>query len=159
MFHRLTFTLTGRAQRMTLADDARAFAERHRIAHLATADAEGVPHVVPICYAVVGDAFYFVVDEKPKRSRTGLKRLRNIAENPQVALVIDDYDEDWTRLAFLLVQGHAGQVKNREEYAKGLAALRSRYPQYRSMPLAFGTHPMVRITPRRQHMWRAAAGY
>lgn len=142
---------------MTLSDDARAFAGPHRVAHLATADAQGAPHVIPICYALVGDSFYFVVDEKPKRSRTGLKRLRNITANPQVALVIDDYDEDWTRLAFLLVEGHAGQVDDREEYATGLAALRARYPQYRSMPLAFATHPMIRITPRRRHMWRAAA--
>ena len=97
-----------------LSDDERAFADRHRVAHLATADAAGAPHVIPICYALVGDAFYFVVDEKPKRTRTGLKRLRNIAANPQVALVIDDYDEDWTRLAYLLVHGRAAVVDERQ---------------------------------------------
>ena len=141
---------------MTFSGEARAFAENHRVAHLATADAAGAPHVIPICYAVVGDAFYFVVDDKPKRTRTGLKRLRNIAANPQVALVIDDYDEDWTRLAYLLVHGRAASVTDAGEYAKGLDALRQRYPQYRSMPLAFETHPMVRITPSRSHWWRAA---
>ena len=141
---------------MTLSADERAFAERHRVAHLATADATAAPHVIPICYAIVGDAFYFVVDEKPKRTRTGLKRLRNIAANPRVALVIDDYGEDWTRLAYLLVHGGAVVVDDRDEYAKTLEALRDRYPQYRAMVLAFDTHPMVRIAPMRSHLWRAA---
>src|SRR5882724_7077496 len=112
---------------MTFTDDDRQFIEAHRIAHLATADATGAPHVIPICYALVGDVLYFVVDEKPKRSRTGLKRLRNIAANSQVALVIDDYDEDWTRLAFLLLQGRAAVVTDRDEYAGALGALRERY--------------------------------
>jgi PPOX class probable F420-dependent enzyme len=116
-----------------------------------------VPHVVPICYALVGDNFYFVVDEKPKRSRHGLKRLRNIAANPQVALVIDQYDEDWSRLAFLLVQGQAAPVTDPREYAGVLEALRRRYPQYRGMALQFELHPMVRIALRRCHSWRAAA--
>ena len=62
--------------------------EQHRVAHLATADAHGAPHVVPVVYACVGERIYFVVDEKPKRTRTGLKRLRNIAENPKVALIV-----------------------------------------------------------------------
>ncbi len=138
-----------------LSADERAFAERHRVAHLATADVGGAPHVIPICYALVGELFYFVIDEKPKRTRTGLKRLRNIAANPQVALVIDDYDEDWTRLAYLLVQGRAAVVDDRAEYAGALATLRDRYAQYRVMPLAFETHPMVCITPARGHLWRA----
>jgi PPOX class probable F420-dependent enzyme len=115
-----------------------------------------MPHVVPICYAVVGGSFYFVVDEKPKRSRRGLKRLLNIAANAQVALVIDDYKRDWSHLAFLLVQGHAALVADPGEYAAVLAALRRRYPQYRSMPLQFEQHPMVRIAPQHHHLWRAA---
>jgi PPOX class probable F420-dependent enzyme len=138
-----------------LSADERAFAEQHRVARLATADAAGAPHVIPICYALVADCFYFVVDEKPKRSRLGLKRLRNIAANPQVALVIDVYDDDWTRLAFLLVQGRAARVGDAGEYATVLEALRQRYPQYRSMRLALETHPLIRITPARTHLWRA----
>jgi coenzyme F420-0:L-glutamate ligase/coenzyme F420-1:gamma-L-glutamate ligase len=140
-----------------LSEEARAFASRHRVGHLATADAAGRPHVVPICYVVVGDDFYFVVDEKPKRSRRGLKRLRNIAANAQVALVIDQYDEDWGRLAFLLVQGRAGLVTDPGEYAAVLEKLRRRYPQYRDMALEFEQHPMVWIAPQRHHLWRAAA--
>jgi PPOX class probable F420-dependent enzyme len=140
---------------MTFSDADRAFAERHRVAHFATADATGAPHVIPICYALIGDVFYFVVDEKPKRTRTGLKRLRNIAANPRVALVIDDYDEDWTRLAYLLVRGRAAVVEESAEYATVLAALRERYPPYRTMPLASDTHPMVRIVPEHRHFWNA----
>jgi PPOX class probable F420-dependent enzyme len=145
-----------RKDRPFLSADARTFADGHRVAHLATADAAGVPHVIPICYALVGEDFYFVVDDKPKRTRTGLKRLRNIAANPRVALVIDDYDEDWTRLAYVLVHGQAAVVDDRHEYAGALSVLRARYPQYRSMPLGFDTHPMVRITPGRVHLWRPA---
>ncbi len=141
---------------MILSEAARGFAEQQRLARLATADAAAAPHVVPLCYALVGDCVYFVVDEKPKRSRHGLKRLRNIAENPQVALVIDEYHEDWSRLAFLLIQGHAAPVTDRDEYATALEALRVRYPQYQAMALAIDTHPMIRITPRRAHLWRAA---
>jgi PPOX class probable F420-dependent enzyme len=139
-----------------LTDHERDFANRHRVAHLATADATGAPHVIPVCYALVNDHFYFVVDDKPKRTRIGLKRLRNIAENPLVALVIDYYDEDWSRLAYLLVQGRAALVDDSDEYATAIRTLRHRYPQYRSMALTLNTHPMVRITPQRRHLWCAA---
>jgi len=148
--------MKSRATRTILSNEERSFAARHRVAHLATAGATGAPHVIPLCYALLGDVFYFVIDEKPKRSRSGLKRLRNITVNPQVALLIDDYDEDWMRLAYLLVHGLATRVVERSEYEQALDALRQRYPQYRSMPLAFATHPMVRITPSRTHGWRAS---
>ena len=140
---------------MPLSEEERAFVDGHRVARLATADTQGVPHVVPIVYARVGDVLYFVIDEKPKRTRTGLKRLRNIEQNPQVALVIDDYDDDWTRLAYLLVQGHAARVDDPGEFTSVLAVLRQRYVQYRSMTLEFGFHPMVRITVTGTHSWKA----
>jgi PPOX class probable F420-dependent enzyme len=141
---------------MPLSEEAAAFADAHRVARLATADAAGAPHVVPFCYARDGDRFYFVIDDKPKRGAPlQLKRMRNIAINPQVAFVIDDYDDDWHRLAYVLVRGHAVVVGGRDEYDRILAALRARYPQYRVMPLAFATHPMVRITTQHAHLWRA----
>jgi len=139
------------------SDEDRVFIDRHRIAHLATADTAAAPHVIPICYALTGETFYVVIDDKPKRTRTGLKRLRNIEANPQVALVIDDYDDDWTRLAYLLVRGRAAVVETEAEYTRGLAALRARYPQYRAMSLALATHPMLRIVAERHHFWHAAA--
>jgi PPOX class probable F420-dependent enzyme len=142
---------------MSLTEEERAFLDAHRIAHLATANAGGEPHVVPLCYGRLGDRLYFVADDKPKRRGPGrLKRLANIAENSRVALVVDDYDEDWTRLAFLLIHLDASIVADEAEYAGGLAALRARYPQYREMKLARATHPMVRMTPRRSHLWRAS---
>lgn len=142
---------------MTFSDVERAFIERHRLAHLATADPTAVPHVVPICFAVVGDRLYFVIDDKPKRTRRGLKRLRNIEANPRVALVIDDYDEDWSRLAYLLVRGTAAIVDHPAEHIGAVAELRRRYPQYRTMPLEPATHPVVRITVEHRHFWQATA--
>jgi len=132
----------------------RRFILSHPVARLATADAHGQPHVIPFCYAFDGEHFYFVVDEKPKK-RTGkpLKRIRNILENPQVSLVIDDYTDDWSQLAYVLVLGSAQLVDNEAEYATALTLLRERYPQYRAMRLLFPDNSMVRITPRKVMAW------
>ena len=141
---------------MALSDEARAFLDRHRVAHLATAGASGAPHVVPLCFTRLADRLYFVADDKPKRhGPRALRRLANIAANPRVALVVDDYDEDWTRLAYLLLHMDAAPVEDDVEYAEALAALCARYPAYRAMPLARATHPMIRLTPRRWHLWHA----
>ena len=69
----------------SFSEEERGFLESHRTAHLATADARGTPHVVPVCYALIADCLYFIVDDKPKPTRHGLKRLRNLRENPRVA--------------------------------------------------------------------------
>jgi len=143
---------------MLLSEEAAAFADAHRVAHLATADVHAAPHVVPLCYARDGDRFYFVIDDK-RGDRRRLKRLRNIAANPQVALVIDDYDDDWTRLAYLLIHGEGALVAETEEYSAVIALLRERYQQYREMSLSFASHPMVRITARRAHLWRAGEAH
>jgi len=141
----------------TLDADARALLARHRVAHLATAGRDGAPHVVPLCFALDGDILYFVIDAKPKRrTGTGLQRMRNLLENPRVALVIDDYDEDWSRLAYVLVRGHAAVVDDAAETDRALTSLRAKYPQYRAMPLDGAEHPVVRITPERVHVWRAS---
>jgi PPOX class probable F420-dependent enzyme len=135
---------------------ALAFLARHRVARFATADADGAPHVVPLCYALMGTRLYFVVDAKPKQpGGLALKRMRNIAENPAVALVVDDYGDDWTALAYLLIRGRAQVVTDRRERQRALRALRARYPQYRSMALAGVEHPVVRIIPSHAHLWRA----
>jgi PPOX class probable F420-dependent enzyme len=124
------------------------------VARLATADGKGQPHVIPFCYAFDGERFYFVVDEKPKR-QTGkpLKRIRNLLENPQVALVIDDYSDDWTQLAYVMVRGAAQLVTDEAEYADALELLRARYPQYRVMTLQFPQNTMVRIVPEKVIAW------
>ena len=125
-----------------------------RVARLATAASDAVPHAVPLCFWFDGANFYFVIDEKPKRhSGLKLKRMRNIAANPQVSLLIDHYEEDWSQLAYVLVSGTARIVEGREEYLLALRNLRDKYPQYRSMALNYGTNLMVRIEPLRVHIW------
>jgi PPOX class probable F420-dependent enzyme len=140
----------------TLADDVRALLDRSRIGHLATADRQLHPHVVPFCYAREDDRLYFIVDEKPKQPGKRLKRLRNIAENPAVALVVDVYDEDWRRLEYALVRGTAEIVTRPEEFQRALALLRARYPQYRAMRLEAERNEVVRITATGAHHWKAS---
>ncbi len=138
-------------------DDARVgeFLKLARIAHLATADLAGVPHNVPLCFWFDGAAhFYFIIDEKPKRmTGAGLKRMRNLAENPRVALLIDHYEEDWSCLAYVLVHGAGQIVEEANEYMLALRNLRDKYPQYRTMTLGFDKNPMVRIEAARVHVW------
>lgn len=142
---------------MTLTEEARQFLDGHDVGHLATADGGGEPHVVPVCYARIDDRLYFVADDKPKRAGPrALKRLSNLSQNPRAALVVDDYAPDWSRLAFLLIHLDTTIVTDVKEYALALIALRHRYPPYRAMPLALATHPLVRMVPRRWHLWRAA---
>jgi PPOX class probable F420-dependent enzyme len=113
------------------------------------------PHVVPLCYARIDDYLYFVVDDKPKRAGRPLKRLRNIESCPRIALVVDDYDDDWSRLAYVLLHCDAIRVTSESEFEAALHVLRQRYPQYLHMSLTFATHPMVRMETRRWHLWRA----
>ncbi len=132
----------------------RRFLSLSRVARMATATAEAVPHAVPLCFWFDGINFYFVIDQKPKR-QTGLKlkRIRNITANPHVSLLIDHYEEDWTQLAFVLVNGKARIVEAREEYMLALRHLRDKYPQYRNMALSYETNLMVRIEPLKVHVW------
>jgi PPOX class probable F420-dependent enzyme len=136
--------------------EARRFLEAHRVGHLATTGADGAPHVVPVCYALDDGALYFVADEKPKRGPArAIRRLRNVRENPRAALVVDDYDEDWTRLAWVLVRGPA-RVMDSTAHGAALALLRARYPQYGAMALDDAArNPIVRIEPARVVLWRA----
>ena len=116
-----------------LTDAQRRFLDHARIGHLATADRGGAPHVVPVCYALGADAVYIAIDEKPKRRAVPLKRERNIAENPQAALVVDRYDEDWTRLGWVILRGPAELLEPGPEHANAQALCRARYPQLRAM--------------------------
>jgi PPOX class probable F420-dependent enzyme len=133
----------------------REFLRLTRVGRLATSDRAGTPHSIPLCFWFDEDQhFYFVIDQKPKRlTARGLKRMRNIAENPQVALLIDHYEEQWTALAYVLIHGEAAQVEDAGEYMLALRNLRDKYPQYRTMTLAFENNPMVRIEAHRVHIW------
>ncbi len=130
------------------------FIAEARVARLATADGSGAPHNVPVCYWFDGERIYFAIDEKPKR-QTGnrIKRMRNIAENPRVALLIDHYEADWTQLAYVLIHGEARVVEDPQEYMAALRYLRDKYLQYRRMTLSPERNPIVKIEPQRVHVW------
>lgn len=141
-----------------IAAEVRSFLEACRVGRLATADGEGEPHVVPFVYALVDDAIYFVVDEKPKASGKTLKRIRNLLENPRAAVVVDHYEDDWSRLEYVLIRGEAATVETSAEYDRVITRLRERYPPYREMRLERGRNRMIRIRPRHVHHWRARGG-
>ena len=126
-----------------------------RVGRLATAGADGQPLVVPVCYAFDGARCYSAVDAKPKRTRE-LKRLKNIAANPQVSLVVDVWDEDWARLGWVIVEGHADVLTEGADFAAAIDLLLAKYPQYRAMGLDRARGAVVRIEPRRVLAWRAA---
>ena len=102
-----------------------------RDAYLATADAAGRPHIVPIGFVIEGDTVYFAVDSKPKQT-VNLKRLRNIAVNPAVAVLFDHYDEDWSRLWWVRIDGAAQLVGQRDRAEHVVDLLVEKYPQYGS---------------------------
>ena len=125
-----------------------------RVAHLATADAQGQPHVIPICFVYDGKNFYSPIDEKPKRAAPQkLRRLRNITANPKVAIVIDHYNEDWNRLTYVLVFGKAKITVRGANHRNAVNRLRKKYPQYRSM--AIDRRPLIVIRPKSVTSWAA----
>lgn len=137
---------------------ARRFLASQPVAHLATASATGAPHVMPVCFGLVGDTAYVAIDEKPKTDDVlRLRRLRNIAANPTVALVADRYDDhDWSRLAWVLLRGTARiVVPPGDEHALALVCLRDKYPQYRAMALE--ARPVIAIDVARSTSWGALA--
>jgi PPOX class probable F420-dependent enzyme len=133
--------------------EARARFAAARVARLATADAAGRPHLVPLVFAVSGDTVYSAVDHKPKRT-TALRRLANVAANPRVALLVDHYDEDWTRLWWVRADG-AGRVLDPGTGAAATAVrlLAERYDQYRQVP---PTGPVLAVAVSRWSGWSAA---
>lgn len=128
---------------------------RSPVGHLATADPQGRPYVVPFCFVSEGGIIYSVLDAKPKSAELRrLRRVRNILDNPKVSMVVDHYEADWSQLWFLLVQGTAELLESGCEHGKALARLRSKYPQYRRMDLEDA--PMIKITPERVTGWSGA---
>jgi PPOX class probable F420-dependent enzyme len=126
-----------------------------RVARLATLDAKGRPHIVPVCFAYDGKLFYTAVDQKPKRvPRERLARLRNIRAVPRVALLIDQYDDDWTQLWYILIRGKAKLIPKsaEKERARAIRKLRAKYPQYARGMLPDDA-PVIRITPERTSYW------
>ena len=112
------------------------FLAHSRVGHLATADGRAVPHLVPVCFVVNEGTLYITIDQKPKSDPRELKRLKNIIENPVAAFVADRWDEDWTRLGWVMLRGPAEILTAGTEHDHAQELLRSRYPQYRGMELA-----------------------
>lgn len=125
-----------------------------RVGRLATADAAGRPLVVPVCFALDGEVLYSAVDDKPKRTRE-LRRLRNVAENPSVSLVIDEWSEDWSRLRWVIVEGRADVLRTGTDFSRAVDLLESKYPQYAAMDLRTDG-AVLRIRADRIMAWRAA---
>ena len=127
-----------------------------RIAHLATLDPTNRPHIVPVCFVYKERAFYTAVDQKPKRvPAENLTRVRNIRHSPQVALLIDHYEEDWTKLWYVSVRGRASLIPQSAGKKRKLVirALRAKYLQYR-VGMLNDDALIIRITVEQIHSWK-----
>jgi PPOX class probable F420-dependent enzyme len=131
--------------------DVRLRVERARVARLATVGANGKPHLVPICFVLAGETLYSAVDRKPKRSLR-LKRLENVRANPRVEVLVDHYEDDWSRLWWVRLRGLARVLEAGEERQRALALLAEKYPQYRAEP---PPGPVLAIDVDRWSAWHA----
>jgi PPOX class probable F420-dependent enzyme len=136
-------------------DDAAQLFARARVARLATVGPDGIPHLVPLVFVVLGDEVWSAVDQKPKSTRD-LRRLRNIRANPKVSLLVDHYDDEWTRLWWVRADGRASVVEGGSPGTQAvldrvLGALASKYPQYAGDPPA---GPFVRVQVERWSSWQ-----
>ena len=123
------------------------------MARLATVGSDGRPHLIPICFAFDGRAFYSALDLKPKRrSLDQLLRVRNLKANPRVALLVDGYHDDWRRLWYVLVHGRARLLHSGRDWRKAHRLLRRKYRQYRSGLLPADA-PVIRVVPERIVAW------
>jgi len=135
-----------------LSSDERRFLSAQRVGRLATADEQAIPHVVPICFVLSGSTLYSSIDDKPKKEpRRPLKRLRNIKSNPNVSVVVDRYDEDWTLLGWVLLAGRAEILAAGSEHDHAQELLRTRYPQYRTMQIS--AYPVIAVRIERTASW------
>ena len=135
-----------------LSESERRFLADRKVAHLASADARAVPHVVPVCFAISAGTLYITIDEKPKQHPgTTLRRLTNIAENPVVAVGVDRYDDDWSLLGWVMLRGHAEILSAGREHDDAQALLRARYRQLEVMQIA--EHPVIAVRIDRITSW------
>jgi PPOX class probable F420-dependent enzyme len=143
-------------KRNKLEENESIFIARQRVAHLATSDEHGSPHLVPVCYAFDGQYFYTPLDEKPKHVNIlKLRRVRNIEARHEASLLIDQYNDDWGQLGYVLIHGSAELIEaDNEMHAHAIKLLRNRYQQYRSMSLE--KLPVIVITPDHVTSWGPA---
>ncbi len=122
------------------------------VARLATVTRAGHPHLVPVVFALEGDTVWTAVDGKPKATRA-LRRLANIEAHPRVSVLVDHYDEDWSRLWWVRADGDAAVLPvDGVAGAAGLSSLVSKYPQYREQA---PPGPLIRVTIDTWRSWRA----
>jgi PPOX class probable F420-dependent enzyme len=139
---------------LSISPDDRAFLHQARVGRLATASADGNPHVIPVCFVFDGVCLYSPIDAKPKRvPPRRLRRLQNIRENPRASLVVDHYEEEWVRLRYVLVSGRAEILESGPDRERALLLLQEKYPQYHAMH-DFGQAPVIRLFPDRVVAWR-----
>jgi len=135
----------------------RALLASEPVARLATIARDGRPHLVPVCFALLdepaGPVLAMSVDEKPKRPGR-LARIANLQNDPRATLLVDRYDDDWSRLAWVRLDVDAVVLERGASWPEALAALRARYPQYRTMDLE--ALPVVRFVPVRIVSWFAS---
>jgi PPOX class probable F420-dependent enzyme len=132
--------------------DVQTLIHEARVARLATVDKDRRPHIVPIVFAYADDLLYTPIDAKPKSvDATRLRRVRNIAANPDVQVLIDRYDEDWSRLWYVQIRGRARVLENGPAWKTGRSLLEEKYRQYRSLPLE--DRPIIEIEIRRVVSW------
>jgi PPOX class probable F420-dependent enzyme len=122
-----------------------------RVARLATTDPDGRPHMVPIVFALDGDTLYSAVDRKPKRS-SRLRRIENARVRPDVTILVDHYEEDWSRLWWIRLRGRARVLDDAPERVRALALLADKYPQYRDEP---PDGPVLAVDVTEVREWRA----
>jgi PPOX class probable F420-dependent enzyme len=130
----------------------RALVAAARVARLATTDADGRPHLVPLCFVLEGDVLYSAVDRKPKRS-TRLRRLENVLLHPEVTLLVDHYEEDWSRLWWVRLRGTARVLEEGPEHDRALSLLAEKYEQYRAEP---PPGPVIAVVLGEWRGWSAA---
>lgn len=122
-----------------------------RVGRLGTVAADGAPHLVPVCFSVVADVAYSAVDHKPKRSPR-LRRIANVQATGYACLLVDEYDDDWSRLWWVRLDGHGRLVEDAREKSAALAALVGKYPQYAEQPPA---GPVLALDITRYSGWTA----
>jgi PPOX class probable F420-dependent enzyme len=134
--------------------DVRERVARARVGRLATLDPDGRPNLVPLCYALAGETLYTAVDEKPKRSRQ-LRRVENIQERPDVTVLVDHYEDDWSCLWWVRLRGKGRVIEDVDEKERALALLKAKYEQYREQP---PSGPFIAVDIEEWRGWASEAG-
>ncbi|HEX2106133.1 MAG TPA: TIGR03668 family PPOX class F420-dependent oxidoreductase [Nitrososphaera sp.] len=143
---------------LIIAEDLEQFIQRVRVARLATINPEFIPHIVPVVFVFDGSHFFIPIDEKRKKTQAEkLRRIKNIRDNPNVALLIDEYSEDWNRLAFVMIQGIASIVKSGPQsdvqLQQALKKLTTKYIQYQKIGIG---EICIKIKPEKVVSWRSS---